>query len=215
MGNLSSFKSVEVFIVLLLLIVPGLLIDFVRSQFIVRRTRSVAETTLVFAVVSLIYYAFALPFAVWAADSLEALVSRIWAWYLLVLIGPLAVGALLGFMAQSNVFGRATRRFGFTIRHPMPTAWDQKFSDFRTQFVIITLKDGRTIAGWLGEDSVASSETSDRDLFVEKVYRLDNGEFVRGDERSALIMGGEISTLEFIDEPEGDADGQVDGETGS
>lgn len=210
MGSLGSVKSGEFFVVLLLLVVPGLLIDFVRSQFIVRRTRTIAETTLVFVVISLIYYALVVPIAVWAAESIDALISKIWAWYLLVLVGPLAMGMLLGFLAQLNLFGRVVRHFGFTIRHPMPTAWDQKFSDYRTQFVIVTLKDGRTIAGWLGRDSVASSEHNDRDLFVERVYRLgDDGEFIDLNGRSALIMGGEISTLEFIDALEGDADGEV------
>ncbi len=201
---LADAKSLEVFFLLLLLLVPGVIIDFVRALFVGRRTRTVGEAGLNFVVVSLLYYALMLPLIIWLVGGWGQLLDTIGAWYPLLFVGPVLTGVFLGWSAQTDFFGKNARRMGVTVVHPMPTAWDRRFSTLRESWVIITLKDGRTVAGLFGARSVASSDPENRDLFVEKIYDLNGDEWIDAGEKSALIMSGEISTIEFI-APEAEA----------
>lgn len=200
---LANAKSIELFVILLVLLVPGVIIDFVRSQFVARRTRSFTEAGIGFIVVSLLYYALAMPFMLVWTSSWRQLIMDPMPWYLLLFVGPISIGLLLGWLAQSDVIGGHARRWGLNVIHPMPTAWDRRFSTLNSSWVIITLKDGRTVAGWMGSKSVASSDSDDRDLFIEKIYELADDTWKDVGGKSALIMSGEISTIEFIQPVEG------------
>lgn len=204
---LADAKSLEIFFLLLLLLVPGVIIDFVRAQFVGRRTRTVGEAGLNFVVVSLIYYALTLPLFLWLVGGWVQLIDNVLAWYPLLFLGPVLTGLLLGWAAQLDLLGKNARRFGFNVIHPMPTAWDRAFSRLQERWVIITLKDGRKVAGLYGQSSVASSDPDARDLYVEKIYDLLGDEWIDTGEKSALIMSGEISTIEFIP-PDDEADNE-------
>jgi hypothetical protein len=64
--------------------------------------------------------------------------------------------------------------------------------------VLITLKDGSQIAGWFGKNSLASSELSERDIYLELVYKLEDDAW-QPVARSAgiLINAEEIRYIEF------------------
>ena len=71
-------------------------------------------------------------------------------------------------------------------------------------WVFVTLKNDYKYAGRLGPDSFASSEIAERDLYIEQLYRWDDDGEWKPLNKSLLICGGEISTIEFIpDSPEG------------
>jgi len=215
MKPLADIKSIELFLLLLVLIVPGVIIDFVRAQFVGRRTRTVGEASLNFVVVSIVYYALSAPLVLWATGGLVGLLQAPMAWYALLLVGPTSVGLVLGFVAQRDLLGRNARRLGFNVIHPMPTAWDRRFGALQESLVIITLKDGRKVAGYMGPLSVASSDPENRDIFIERIYGLEGDEWTDMGETSALIMAGEISTVEFIvpnDEPEQEAENDDEGQ---
>lgn len=210
MKSLADAKSIELFLLLLILLVPGIIIDFVRGQFVGRRTRSVSEASLNYIVVSLIYYSIALPVALWVTGGIDRLINATWAWYPLWIIGPVIAGIALGWAGHRNVVWDSARRFGLNIVHPMPTAWDRRFSDLRGSWVVITLKDGRKVGGWMGQKSVASSDPENRDLYVEKIYEIDDAGFKDVGDKSALFLPGEISTVEFIKFEEKEANGRQD-----
>jgi len=56
------------------------------------------------------------------------------------------------------------------LAHPVPTAWDYKFSNLGTRYVIIDLKDGSIIYGKYSNNSFSSSIPEERDIYIEEVY---------------------------------------------
>ncbi len=68
----------------------------------------------------------------------------------------------------------------------------------KAQWVLVTFKDGTYLRGYCGPNSFISSDPTERDMYIERVYDLgDNGLWVDQDEKGALIAPGEISTIEF------------------
>ena len=69
----------------------------------------------------------------------------------------------------------------------------------REQWVLVTLKDDTKYAGYCDpESSFFSSEPTERDMYIEYVYNLDDDnkwEPIPG--KSVLITRGEVKTIEF------------------
>lgn len=199
MKLLPDADSLELLGIILLLIVPGIIIDFVRSQFIGSRGRSVGEAATGFIVVSLVYYSIAFPVAVVLSGSSEELLASVFGWYFLLLIAPALLGLGLGVSAQSNWLQKSLSRFGISTIHPTKSAWDRKFGhNMPGQWVLITLLDGSRVAGWMGLDSYASSDPEERDLYLQRIYSIDDeGNWQSDGKKSVLISGGEVKTVEF------------------
>jgi hypothetical protein len=86
-------------------------------------------------------------------------------------------------------------------RHAEPTAWDFKLGRMSPSFVLIVLKDGTQFRGLLGARSFISSDPKERDLFLEKVFEVGDGEADwQPTEKSLLIGAGEIRSIEFFRE---------------
>ena len=175
-------------------IVPGLVILFVRSQFVAGQSSSHSTTFLNYLVVSLIYYALVLLFlSVWGMDYGKAL-----AWFALILVGPTALGLLLGLNIQKNLFHRILQRCGLNPVHVVPTAWDWKFGNMAEQWVLVTLKDGTRFSGFCGTGSFASSDPTERDIYIQLIYDVDDDNRWRSPgEKGVLIAAGEVRTIEF------------------
>ena len=89
---------------------------------------------------------------------------------------------------------------GLNFISQIPTAWDYKFSSFdERRWVLVTLKDGGSVAGQFGGASFASSEPDERDIYIQKVYRVKQGQPWEPIESNdgILIRGDEIRYIEF------------------
>ena len=66
------------------------------------------------------------------------------------------------------------------------------------QWVLVTLKDGTRFAGFCGDESFMSSDPSERDIYIQWTYDIDdqNNWSSRG-ENGVLIAAGEVQTIEF------------------
>lgn len=80
----------------------------------------------------------------------------------------------------------------------MPTAWDWKFGNMNSQWVLVVLKDGTHFGGLCGPDSFVSSDPTERDIYIQWVYDIDDEKnwHPRG-ETGVLICAGEVRTIEF------------------
>ena len=68
-------------------------------------------------------------------------------------------------------------------QHHIPTAWDFLFSKIKPAWVVVTLKNGNKIYGYLSQASYISSDAAERDIYISHTLRvLDIGEieFVPG-----------------------------------
>ena len=82
------------------------------------------------------------------------------------------------------------------------TAWDYHFRKGRAYWVWLTFKNGKVMAGLFGPNSFASSFPHKRDLYVEKLLRLDeNGGVVELIENSsgALVAMEDLERIEFFE----------------
>jgi hypothetical protein len=197
---MPDFKGVENFQLLLLFVVPGLVALFVRSRLIAGRTPSTKENLLIFVVLSLFYYSFTIFLIEPALSIREPWVARALIWILVILVGPAFFGFILGVAAQKEWGAWFADKLGVTIVHVIPAAWDWRFSNItRTTFVMVTLTSGEKVAGYFGNNSFASSDVGERDLYIEEEYTVtEKGIWdARPEKAGILISAREIRYIEF------------------
>ena len=207
-----DFLKIENIPFILFFIVPGLIISFIRAQFIKNRTLTNSEAVLSYFTISMIYHSllFSLFFLIFPSiaelTSMEELIqwirtnriSAVFTFAVFVLAVPGILGLLLGLNIQEEWIYNLLRRCSINLVHPVSTAWDWKFSTMREQWVLVTLKDDTKYAGYCDKLSFFSSEPNGRDIYIEHVYNLDDDnkwEPIPG--KSVLIAGGEVKTVEF------------------
>jgi hypothetical protein len=121
-------------------------------------------------------------------------------WTVVTLSSPILLGVFLAHFDQRQYVGKVLHLLGFNPLHPIPAAWDFKFYNTSPVWVLVTLKDGGSVAGFWGSRSFASSDPAERDLYIETVYMIPRGKKPwQKIPRSAgmLIPGREIRHIEF------------------
>lgn len=64
-------------------------------------------------------------------------------------------------------------------------------------WIIVTLKDGKLVRGWLGDGSHISSDAEVRDIYISHLLLPDQSGFVEKT-NGIYIKADEISTIELI-----------------
>ena len=91
--------------------------------------------------------------------------------------------------------------FSSILVSPVKGVWDPFFSKRESYYVIVTLKNGRKIAGKYGKDSYSSTYPHPKELYLQEVWKLNekNGfEKIVPKTEGILISDNEISTIEFF-----------------
>lgn len=179
------------------LMVPGMIILYVRSQFITGRKPTFADGAVSYVAVSAIYYSLVLPFFLLAPVRSSPLWTLVVLWLWIVILLPAVFGLALGVDARQGFFRQVLRRCGLNPVHAVPSAWDWKFGDCNEHWALVTLKDGTEYAGFCGGGSFMSSDPTERDVFIERIYDVDDDKnwIPRGD-NGVLIVATEIRTIE-------------------
>lgn len=123
-------------------------------------------------------------------------------WILLLVItlaGAALLAVFIGVVKQKEIIERLFEKININKIHPVPTAWDYYFSKQEASWIIVTLKNGKTIYGEFSDNSFASSDPEERDLYIEKTYSINEDMTWAEDEKSKgiLISKDEIETIEF------------------
>lgn len=120
----------------------------------------------------------------------------------MLLLVPAFLGFLSGVVRQKQLPQRTMEKFGLSMfeQHKIPAAWDHLFSTIETSWVIVMLKDGSKIRGYLGPDSYVSSDHEERDIYISHVLvEAEDGSLAfANDTKGIYIKGEDISTIEFI-----------------
>jgi hypothetical protein len=194
---MPDLNSLDAIYLALGFLVPGLVMVFVRAQFTTGRIPPPKDSLLTYLALSVVYYAFLLP-AVGPVLRIEAGYFKALAWLVMVFVGPALLGLLLGLNARHGYARSLFRRLGLATVHVMPTAWDWKLGGADAHWVMVTLKDGTRFSGFFGAVSFASSDPTERDLYIEQVYDVDDeNQWTPKPGCSVLIAAGEIQTIEF------------------
>lgn len=199
MSELLSISNIDELYNVVALLAPGFIVTFVRNQFLTGRTRTISETTMEYIIVSVVFYALAIPLIPhlsWMTDDKSIL---------LVLVLPALIGIILGAFAQLEVLSRLLNCgllswTGLKIAHPIPTSWDYVFANLKTGvWVLVTLKSGERIHGLFGGQSFASSDLSRRDLYIEDIRKEDWSALESdGRTRGIWLSEEEIRLIEII-----------------
>ena len=194
MPDLTSLKNLYLIVGFL---APGLIVLFVRSQFVTGRIAP--NLGLVpYVIVSVVYYALAYPFVDVVLSIHEPGFRKGLGWVSLIFVGPAALGLLLGVNIEKDLFRKALQRCGLNLVHAIPTAWEWKFRAMPPQWVLVTLKDGTRFAGYCGLESFISSDPAERDMYIQQIYDLDSEDnWIKVGKKEVLITSGEIQTVEF------------------
>lgn len=183
-------------------IVPGFVLYSVYSSFVPQKTE------IQFSVLRFLFFS-CINYAVWSWLIYIIVVSDYSTfhpvrtaviWGIIILISPILLGILAGYFNKKEYIRKALQRIGLNPVHVIPTGWDYKLSKLvGNSWILVTLKNGDVVAGLFGQKSFASSDSTDRDIYLEKVYKIvDDGpwEPVTNSD-GILIRGEEIKHLEF------------------
>ena len=100
---MAYLESIEHLYLVLAFVVPGLIVLFIRSQFVAGRRPSHSDALFSYLTVSVIYYALMLPFVDFVLSIDEPEYGKAVAWFVLVFVGPTVFGLLLGVVIQTNL----------------------------------------------------------------------------------------------------------------
>lgn len=105
---------------------------------------------------------------------------------------------------------RTTEFLQKVIPHPTAKPWDFVFAQRKPYWAVVTLKDGKKIAGRYDSTSFASSAPAPEQLYLQETWVLnDDGGFERPRNETAgiLILSSEIVTVEFFKLTTGESNG--------
>lgn len=188
-GAMPDLKSIQSIYLVLGFIVPGMIIAFVRAQFLTGRLRTLSESIVTYIALTVLYYGLAAPFVEYVLTFEEPGRAKIAAWLALIIVVPAIVGLVLGALAQNDVFRRLLQWLRINPVHVTPAAWDYTFARLRgDHFVMVTLSDGSTVGGIYGSHSFASSDPTERDLLLQEIYDVDSGSWRKRPEHQAILI---------------------------
>lgn len=197
-----TFTNVDTIFYTLAFLVPGFIADAAIGVLVPRREGSGQVAVLRFLTLSCVNYglwSWLIVYIVASGGGRPGLVAAAWAW--IIFFAPAGLGLMSGLMAQRGTLRRLLERYGISAVHPVPTAWDWVFSTTGPSWTIVTLRDGSQVAGLFSSRSFASSDPNERDVFLERVYRIEEeGEpWARVDRSAGIwIAAPEIRHIEFL-----------------
>ena len=112
----------------------------------------------------------------------------------IVLIAPILSAWIFHKLSRKKWFSR------FLI-NPTKSAWDSFFSNRKSYYVIVTLKNGRKVGGKYGLSSFSSTYPNPKEIYIEEVWKLNKNygfEYKVEQTEGVLITENEISTIEFF-----------------
>jgi hypothetical protein len=117
--------------------------------------------------------------------------------FIFVVLLPAIIGVGFGYNWKKNWIRSFLIKLQLNPVHPTPSAWDWTFEELGEQFVLVALRDGTHIGGLMGSDSFVSSDPTERDIYIQQMYDIDDPDNWKPMDHGVLIADGEISTIEF------------------
>jgi hypothetical protein len=172
---------------------PGFIILFIRSRFVTGEMPNFKDGLFYYVFASVLYYAVSVPLFPNLAFS-EGPKNL-----LFFLAGPVFVGMILGLSYQKQWLRGLSQQLGLSVIHSVPSAWDYAFGQTQTRpwtWIVVTTQDNEKIYGLFGSDSIASSDTDNREIYIQQV--TDAAFRVPDRPHGLWIRHSEIKFVEFI-----------------
>lgn len=152
-------------------------------------------TFLNYAVCSAIFYIIVKNEKVGNNDILVAIL-----FFIILFIIPVLLGIVGAILHNKDILRKVMNRIGINPIHDIPTGWDYKFYNTKPKYVIVTLVNDQCVHGYFGAQSLASSDASERDLYLEQIYYLDDeGNWIERTNNDGIwLKGDQIKQIEFF-----------------
>lgn len=205
METLLTEDNLQLFVIF---VFPGLV--SMHMYRLLMPAREVQWSTAIFEGIfySIINFAICLPILI--TITAESFLENHKGWFMLGSLFVLLIGPSIWPFALIKLLKIPKLTKWFQL--PYPTAWDAFFDRRQQCFMIIHLKNGKSIAGYYGPTSYSTSFPRDGDLYLSAVYKLDqNGKFEGPsvpNTRGLLIRKNEYSYIELFDVPQQKKGGQ-------
>jgi len=194
---MEELLAPEKFSLLLQLVVPGFVIAYVRNQLVANRRLPISDAIVGYIAISFVYQALVFPLATWLRSLPLAAEEKGLVELLVSIVVPAAIGLLIGLNARLGWSRRLFARFRVALNHPVNTAWDWRFSGKEECWVMAVLKDGTKWLGHLGPDSFISTDPSERDIYIQTVYSMEEDNSWKFKGSSVWLPQSELQSLEF------------------
>ncbi len=119
---------------------------------------------------------------------------------MIIFISPIGIALIIVLCNKNNLLEKICKHLQLTYNDSDPSAWDFKFKKIQGEWVIITLSDKRTVAGFIGKNSFISSNSKERDLYIDEVWEVDKkGKWKKRVGTDGIwIKHEEILSIEFL-----------------
>lgn len=117
---------------------------------------------------------------------------------LLTLLTGGFTGVIIGVVREKGIIRKLLGRLGIDMSHPIPTAWDYKFSDGKSYWVEVFLTDGKIVRGLYSDNSLSSSDSGYHDIYIERLYKYQDDGWKPIDRTAGIwINPDEIRYIKF------------------
>lgn len=197
-----SFESIDSIYLICLFLMPGFVIKEIVDTFSKLKKASNQASLLQYLCFSIIHLGIWYWLYVLVLNAKIEHAYQMWLFFVLItLIGSSLIGVSIGLLTKVQILKKLFDKLHINIIHPVPGSWDYKFSTINGyRWIIVSLKNGSVIAGCYSGSSFASSDDTERDLYLEKVYLI-NKNYEWKEQKNTdgvLICKDEISTVEFF-----------------
>lgn len=198
-----KFESISDLFFIVAVFVPGFIYRSVLANFVPPNQGKSKEFVLLgLLTATAVNYAFCSPLIYLLLNGMlfaSSPIGQAAMWFVVVGAVPVILALVSAYAVQRNWVSKAFGRMRLHSISPIPTGWDWVFSRTEPCYMVVKLRDGTEIAGYFGAQSMASSDATSRDLFIEKVFSIpDEGPWQRVEHSGGIwVDGSQISSVEF------------------
>lgn len=186
-------------------VVPGFIIYYIKARFSPEKQDNSANYAIKYMFYSSFNCALISPIVYWAVKSdfyKHHIFKTAALWMIGIFFCPIMLGIIMGIANQKEWEKKILNKFNINPIHRIPTAWDYKFSNINEfSWIIVTTKDDKKIMGLYSSNSFASSESTERDLYLETYYTRNKQDTDWNEvekNKGVLIKADQIKFLEFM-----------------
>jgi hypothetical protein len=196
-----TIANLDILFYTLLFVVPGFIIDSIYRQCVPQKddsTQSILLRFLLFSflnfllVFPLLRLVYEIPF-IGTHDYLRMLIG-----FFVILLFSVIIALVISAVTIKGWTQKFLQKIGIHSSHIIPTAWDYHFRKNEHKYLTVYLQDGSTVFGYWGADSFASSLQGYKDIFLEKIFNLDeNNQWIEIQQSKGVWVP--VSTIKYIE----------------